>query len=76
MRPFFNIYQAFNSLDINNDGRVTYDELKRMIESRGYMVDKRELSSVMEKMDKNKDGAISYHEFRDEMLPKSPNIRA
>jgi Ca2+-binding EF-hand superfamily protein len=27
-------------------------------------------------MDKNKDGSISYHEFREEMLPKSPNIRA
>jgi hypothetical protein len=27
-------------------------------------------------MDKNKDGAISYDEFREEMLPKSPNIRA
>jgi hypothetical protein len=50
--------------------------MKRMIQSRGYMVHEKELSSLLEKMDKNKDGSVSYHEFREEMLPKSPNIRA
>jgi hypothetical protein len=42
-RPMFNVYEAFNSLDINDDGRVTLDELKRMIQSRGYNVADKDL---------------------------------
>ena len=37
-RPMFNVFEAFNSLDINEDGRITGDEIKRLIESRGYYV--------------------------------------
>ena len=29
--PYFNIYDAFNSLDINGDGRITREEFKRII---------------------------------------------
>lgn len=75
-RPFFDLNEAFNSLDVNNDGRVTYDELKRMIESRGFVVNSKDLTHVVDKMDKDGDGTISYSEFRQEMLPKSPNQRA
>ena len=32
----FNLYEAFNSLDLNSDGRVTVGEIKRIIESRGF----------------------------------------
>jgi Ca2+-binding EF-hand superfamily protein len=37
-RPLFNVAEAFNSLDINADGRISIDEVKRLIESRGYFV--------------------------------------
>ena len=36
--PHFNVYNAFNSLDSNNDGRVDKFEIKRLIESRGFYV--------------------------------------
>ena len=75
-RPMFNVYEAFNSLDINDDGRVTMDELKRMIQSRGYHVADKDLYQVLDKMDKDKDGAVNFHEFREELVPKSPNKRA
>lgn len=75
-RPLFNVYEAFNSLDCNEDGRLTFEEIKRMIQSRGYFVNDKEIYSVVDKMDKNKDGTISYHEFRDELVPKSPVKRA
>lgn len=75
-RPFFNLNEAFNSLDINEDGRITFDELKRLIESRGFVVNAKDLKQVVDKMDKDGDGAVSYHEFREEMLPKSPHRRA
>jgi Ca2+-binding EF-hand superfamily protein len=75
-RPGFNVYDAFNSLDLNQDGRVSMDEIKRMIESRGYFVNDREIFQLVDKMDSNKDGTVSYHEFRDELVPKSPHKRA
>jgi Ca2+-binding EF-hand superfamily protein len=74
-RPLFNVYEAFNSLDINNDGRVTVDEIRRLIESRGYFVDNKEICSVIKKCDKNGDGSVNYNEFREEIMPKSPMRR-
>lgn len=75
-RPTFNAYEAFNSLDINQDGRVTMEEIKRMIQSRGYFVSDKEIYQIVDKMDTNKDGTVNYHEFRDELVPKSPHRRA
>jgi Ca2+-binding EF-hand superfamily protein len=76
LRPYFNAYQAFNCLDINDDGKVTVDELKRIIQSRGFFVNDKEVYQILDKMDKNKDGTISYLEFKEELVPKSPNKRA
>lgn len=70
-RPGFNCYEAFNSLDCNDNGSVDASELKRMIESRGYFVGWKEVDQVVDKFDKNKDGRINFSEFRDETLPKS-----
>ena len=71
-RPDFNAYEAFNSLDLNEDGRVSANEIRRMIESRGYWVGQKEVDQVVEKMDKNKDRTVSYSEFADEQRNKSP----
>ncbi len=42
------------------------------MESKGVRVNYKELDSLVDKFDKNKDGKISYGEFIDEMMPKSP----
>lgn len=70
--PYFNPVQAFNSLDLNMDGRINSNEIKRIIESRGFYVTQKEAQQVLSKYDKNKDGLIDYHEFVDEIEPKSP----
>ena len=49
--------------------------MKRMIESRGYFVGFKEVDSVIEKFDKNKDGRVTFSELREEILPKSPARR-
>ncbi len=36
--PHFNVHQAFNSLDLNGFGGVRSDQIKRIIESRGFYV--------------------------------------
>ena len=74
-RPGFNCYEAFNSLDINDSGAISASEMKRMIESRGYFVGFKEVDAVIDKMDSNKDGRVTFSEFRDETLPKSPARR-
>ena len=56
----FNVYEAFNSCDLNDDGQITQDELKRLIQSRGFFVSEKEASQVTDKFDKSKFGRISY----------------
>ena len=70
--PYFNIYEAFNSLDLNDSGAISRSEFKRIIQSRGFFVSEKEANQIVEKMDKNKDGRVSFVEFREEMMPKSP----
>jgi Ca2+-binding EF-hand superfamily protein len=40
--PYFHPVEAFNSLDLNSDGRITKEEIKRIIESRGFYVTHKE----------------------------------
>ena len=60
--PYFNVYEAFNSLDLNDDGMITRNEFKRIIQSRGFFVSEKEANQIVEKMDKNKDGRVSFAE--------------
>jgi len=60
---------------LNDNGTIDASELKRMIESRGYFVGWKEVDQVIDKFDKNKDGRVTFSEFRDETLPKSPARR-
>jgi len=66
---------AFNSLDLDGDGAITREEFKRIVESRGFYVTHQEASAIVESMDKNKDGRVSYSEFRDALQPRSPQRR-
>jgi len=70
--PGFNAYEAFNSLDLNSDGCLTADELRRIIESRGYFVGLKECDQVIKKMDKNRTHRVSFAEWSHETRNKSP----
>lgn len=61
-RPGFNIYEAFITCDLNDNGSISKDELRRIIESRGFYVSEKEVSQLVEKIDKDRDGRISYSE--------------
>lgn len=60
--PYFNAYEAFNSLDMNANGAISREEFKRLIQSRGFYVSEKEATEIVEKMDKNKDGRVSFAE--------------
>ncbi len=69
----FNVYEAFKSCDLNEDGVVTQTELGQLMESKGFYVNNRELNGLMKKLDKDHDGRVSYSEFMDEFIPRSPS---
>ena len=60
--PYFNVYEAFNSMDLNDSGAISREEFKRMIQSRGFYVSEKEVEEIVEKMDKNKNGRVSFAE--------------
>lgn len=60
--PYFNVYEAFNSLDMDGSGAISREEFKRLIQSRGYYVSEKEATEIVEKMDKNKNGRVSFAE--------------
>lgn len=79
----FNIYDAFRAVDANDNGRISSDELRGIIEKTGFYVSLPEIKALIERYDskiliificflENGDGYISYSEFSDEMRPHSP----
>jgi hypothetical protein len=70
--PYFNAYEAFNSLDLTGTGQIASPDVRRMLESRGFFCSDKEIKDVVNKFDKDKNGRISLNEFSREMRPKSP----
>lgn len=68
----FSIHDAFNALDLNENGFITLDEFKDVLENYGIFATKNELVGLVKRYDKNMDGKVSYSEFMNEMTPKSP----
>jgi calcium-dependent protein kinase len=56
--------KVFKLLDVNGDGRLTYDELKNGFEKTfGKCVSEVEINKIIEEIDGDSDGYISYEEF-------------
>lgn len=73
--PTFSIYDAFQRVDDNGDGKITTSEFRSVIESYGFACSLQEVAQLVARFDKNGDGVISYLEFSDEMRPHSPKRR-
>jgi calcium-dependent protein kinase len=61
-----NLQQAFNTFDVDKTGKISKDDLKSVL-GIGTIVNKH-LDTVIKQADKNKDGEISYEEFKTMML--------
>jgi hypothetical protein len=57
---------------LNADGAIGADEVRRIIESRGFYVTQKEAAQVIKKFDDNGDGTVNFREFEGEIRPKSP----
>lgn len=61
-RPGFQLFDAFATCDLNDNGSITKEELRRLMESRGFYISEKEANCLVEKIDKDKDGRITYSE--------------
>ena len=73
-RPLFNLYDAFNTLDINEIGIITIDDLKTFLENHGIFATNKDLICLIERYEKENKRGISYSDFIKEMTPKSARI--
>ena len=70
--PEFDVIKAFQDMDMDQNGFVSFEEFSSLLEFHGIEVNQRELAGLMLKYDKNRDGRISYQEFVEEIRPHSP----
>lgn len=74
-RPGFSAHDAFTACDKDRNGYITRDEFKSILREYGFYALDSELTWLVDRYDRNRDGRISYSEFIDEILPKSPSRR-
>jgi Ca2+-binding EF-hand superfamily protein len=61
--PGFNVFEAFNSLDLSDNGSINAEDLRKIFESRGFFVPLKEVQQIISRFDKNKDGRVNFYEF-------------
>jgi len=74
-RPGFSASDAFTAVDSDRNGFITRDEFRRILREYGIYVSETEIQWLVERYDRDHDGRISYSEFVEEILPKSPSRR-
>ena len=61
--PSFNVMEAFNTIDMRNEGFLNKDQFKLLLEAHGIYSKQWEL--LVDRFDKTKDGKVTYDEFAD-----------
>jgi Ca2+-binding EF-hand superfamily protein len=74
-RPRFSAHDAFAAVDSDRNGYLTRDEFTEILKEYGFYATSEEITWLLDRYDKNRDGRITYSEFIDEILPKSPSRR-
>lgn len=70
-RPSFNIHDAFACVDVFRQGHINIDDIKRLMQKNGFHPTESEMIWLNARFDRNLNGSITYHEFMDEILPKT-----
>ncbi|GMH85122.1 hypothetical protein TL16_g10130 [Triparma laevis f. inornata] len=60
---FSGVSEAFMAIDIHREGYITKDELRNVLENFAFKMSKQQFDALMNVMDTNHDGKISYDEF-------------
>ncbi|KAI5813331.1 mitochondrial carrier domain-containing protein [Pyronema omphalodes] len=73
------LYSIFKSVDSDGNGNIDRNELKQALQRAGIMVTPPEkLEQFFRSIDSNRDGVISFEEWRDFLLfmPQEPSLRS
>lgn len=62
-KSMMSLMNAFQEFDANMDGKISMDDVVKVMHSRGYRVTEQEASELMNEFDLNSDGVINYEEF-------------
>lgn len=71
-RPYFSVHDAFKALDRDEDGFITMDEFQSVLEEYGFFTTAKDAMSLMRRYDPDNKGRVSYSDFVQEIVPKSP----
>lgn len=69
-RPYFKLNLAFEFIDRNQDGYLDSRELRNVLADSGFYVTERELNGLINRLDRDRDGRISYNEFVEELTAR------
>lgn len=69
-RQNFSYRLAFEYADKNKDGYLESEDIKEMLSEHCFYATDREITSILNKFDKDGDGKVAFNEFIDEMSPK------
>ena len=59
------IKQGFSVFDADEDGKITLDDLRRVMESLGEQLNENQLIEIIKELDSNSDEAIDFEEFQE-----------
>jgi calmodulin len=66
--PEKELRDAFRVFDTDNSGSIDKKELKRLMKKLGQALSEAELDAMMDEVDTNGDGQISFEEFKELMV--------
>ncbi|KAL7669514.1 hypothetical protein ACOME3_010167 [Neoechinorhynchus agilis] len=68
------VWRMFKAFDINKDGYIRHDEIKRRMRLLGFELDTQEIDEMINVADTNHDGLIDFYEFA-QMIYRTCNER-
>ena len=74
--PYFDPSEAFDQCDLSKNGRVSKDEIRYFLESKGARVSDSDATNIQKRLDFNNDGTVTHVDFVNSMRPRSPPRRS
>ena len=75
LRYDFCLHELFSMMDINKSGHVSLTEFERFSLDYGVALSIEDLSVIIDRYDKDRDGMLSFVEFSEIFLPKNDEYR-
>jgi len=70
-RKAFNLHDAFKAIDRYDNGFITAEHFKDLLEENGLFYSQKDVNTLVERYAKATRGKVSYYDFIREMTPKS-----